>query len=295
MYKFIKKIIIWGSCLLILINIISILCLQSIAHSNFYKPSFVNELDQKTYDYIVLGSSTGLTTIDTKLLDKLSGLSGLNLSMDDTALPSHFLMLNHFITHEIKTKKIILSITPWDIKNTQLVIGNNDYRFLPFIYNDYVVNHFNELSENPINMYSLSYYLPFYGFSYYNTELFPPSLVALMDSKYRNRFDNKGNYVYPNSNFNSNSITKSEYQLEINNPYISKIVKLCEANDIELILYQSPIFKAEYKKINTEYNFVNDIDLLSDSKYFYDRIHVNKKGRELTTQNLAQILKNKTH
>jgi hypothetical protein len=295
MYKFLKKIMVWGSCLLLLINVVSIVCLVTLANSNFYKPSFVNNLEPKTYDYIVLGSSTGLTTINTKLLDKSTGLNGVNLSMDDTALPTHYLMLNHILSKGIKTDNLILSVTPWDLKNNNPEIGNNDYRFLPFIHEDYVYNHFKKISNKPLNKFNLSYYLPFYAFSYYNTELFPPSLVALLDSKFRNRFDDKGNYVYPNSNFSHKPVSQTAYQLEINNPYIAKIAKICKANDIKLILYQSPIYKAEYKEVNTNYIFVNAIDLLSKSKYFYDRIHVNKKGRKLTTLSLAKVLKNKTY
>ena len=64
-----------------------------------YKNQFVkNGVKETEFDYVVLGSSTGLTTLDTKLIDEKMYTSGLNISMDDTSLSSHYLMLQYFLS-----------------------------------------------------------------------------------------------------------------------------------------------------------------------------------------------------
>lgn len=283
MLKFIKHTVLWGLALLILWQIIAALSFLSLRYSEFYKPSYVTQLQNKSVDYIVLGSSTGLTTINTKLLDSLSSLNGLNLSMDDTALPTHYLMLQHFLAQGGTTRKVILSVTPWDVANSKPELGTNDHRFLPFIHEDYVTRHFEALSNEVLNPLAISYYFPFYGLAFYNTELFAPSLLARVKPKKHNRFDSNGNYVYPVSNFKSKELEPTVYKFEVNNPYLEKIHQICKQNQIELVLYQSPIFNAKFSKFKTDYKLVDHLQLLSDTDLFYDRIHVNAKGRREAT------------
>ncbi|MGO1751749.1 MAG: hypothetical protein ACTHYV_04585 [Psychroflexus sp.] len=56
-------------------------------------------------------------------------------------------------------------------------------------------------------------------------------------------------------------------------------------------LYQSAIYKSELKISSPNTLLINHIDVLKDEKYFYDRIHVNKKGREIATKELIDQIK----
>lgn len=94
MKKFLTKIVLYTFFILLIGNGIAWLSLYFIGKSNLYKPQFVkNGVKEKYFDYVVLGSSTGLTTLDTKLIDEKLKTKGLNISMDDSALSSHYLML----------------------------------------------------------------------------------------------------------------------------------------------------------------------------------------------------------
>ena len=86
--------------------------LYVLRRSSFYKPSFlVNGLDENKLDYIVIGASTGLTTLNTVQIDSITGLTGINLSMDDTGIASHYLMLEHFLNEGKTTEICVLAPT----------------------------------------------------------------------------------------------------------------------------------------------------------------------------------------
>lgn len=275
-----------------LLNLLALGSFWSLRQSEFYKPSFAVNQSDLQLDYIVLGSSTGLTTLDTKLIDSLTQWKGLNLSMDDTALPTHYLMLKHFLENGGKTQRCVVAITPWDVANASPTIGNNDHRFLPFISEDYVEDHFTILEDEAWSPLTMSKWVPLFGLGYYNTELFYPSLIALAKPTYRNRFDNKGNYVYPDLGRSLKVKTPKVSDYQFNNPYLEKIQLLCQENSIELILYQSPMLN-QHQNTSETYPMVNHSALLNqEADLFYDDIHVNKKGREVATKEFVkQLLK----
>jgi hypothetical protein len=169
MRLFLKRL---GFILLIFISascIISFGSLWSLRQSSFYKPSFlVNDINEKAFDYIVLGASTGLTTLNTNVIDSVLHTNGLNLSMDDTALSSQYLMLQHFLAQGKTTKYCILapSAPSFDAKNVNL--SDNDYRFLPYIYNNYVSDYYGQYSSQPAQLLKWSEWIPTLGVSYFN-------------------------------------------------------------------------------------------------------------------------------
>ena len=288
MNRFLKKILFYGGLLFILLNLLALGSFWSLKKSNFYKPSFVYNQENLDLDYIILGSSMGLTTLDTKQIDAATGMSGLNLSMDDSALPTHYLMLKHFLNNGGQVKKCILAVTPWDLANESPVLGNNDHRFMPFIFEKDINYHFAELSNDFFAPLKTSQYIPLYGLGYYNTELFYPSLMAFAKPKYSNRFDDRGNYVYPDLGKSLNVKTPKVSDYQFNNPYLEKIQLLCKENRIDFILYQSPMLNQHQITSNT-YQMINHSALLGqEATYFYDDIHVNRKGRVLATNELIK-------
>ena len=289
MKKFIIKLGIYSVGCYLLFNTIALISLFALEKSNFYKPEFVkNGVSEKYFDYLVLGSSTGLTTLDTKQIDSITGKKGLNISMDDSALNSHFLMLEHYLALDKKTKCLVLAVTPWDLLVKNPKLNNNDYRFLPFIYKDYVYDYYKELETKTFKPLTFSRYCPLIGVSYYNTELFYPSIIAAIKPEKRNRFDEKGNFSYPTAGEPQETPLKN-ISLKINNPYLKKIEELCKKNNIKLILYISPIYKTTVT-LNKYNNIVNHSNFIQDKTLFYDNIHVNGMGRKKCSIAFAEIL-----
>ena len=198
MKKFLTKIALYTFFILLIGNGIAFLSLYVLGKSQLYKNQFVkNGVKETHFDYVVLGSSTGLTTLDTKLIDKTFNTSGLNISMDDTSLSSHYLMLQYFLSLGKTTDQLILCVTPGDLQNPVNELNNNDYRFLTEVQDTLVYNYYNRMEQGGLKVLTYSKFMPILGVSYYNNELFYPSLFAFLKPTKRNRFDDKGNYTYP--------------------------------------------------------------------------------------------------
>lgn len=273
--------------------IISIGSLWSLRQSSFYKPSFlVNDIKEKQFDYIILGASTGLTTLNTKTIDSVLQTNGLNLAMDDTALSSQYLMLQHFLAQGKSAKFCILapSATSFEVDNNE--ISGNDYRFLPFINSDYVSDYYKAFSKQPAPLLHWSKWVPMLGVSYFNAELFYPSLLTVVTPKKRNRFDDKGNYNYPiNNSIDKPIVNTKMLPIDFKNPYANKIKALCELHNIKLICYFSPM---QTKKVVTEttgFTIINHSNLLKNEMFFFDEKHVNNNGRYISSIQFANTFK----
>lgn len=290
MKNFLKTIFFYGFVIFASLNVISFLSLYSLRNSCFYKPEFLqNGVSQNKFNYLILGSSTGLMTLNTIQIDSISHKKGLNISLDDSSLSSHYLMLQHFYQLNKKTKTLILAVTPWDCGEKNPKINENDYRFLPYINQEYIYNYYVELQKSKINVLALTKYFPIIGVSYYNAELFFPSILAFVKPEKRNKFDQKGNFKYPNLGKPTN---KEEHELNLvfNNPYLKKITTFCKTNKIKLIIYQSPLYKTKVVQTKANFEFINHSNLIKSANYFYDDIHVNEKGRKLCSTLVARYI-----
>jgi hypothetical protein len=286
MKKFLIKITIYTFLILLLSNGMALISLYFIGKSNLYKPQFLkNGVKENHFDYIVLGSSTGLTTLDTKKIDEILNTKGLNISMDDSSLNSHYLMLQYFYALGKKTKTLVLAITPWDVANKTPKLNNNDYRFLSEINQDLVFEYFSEIETEFIPILQTSKFLPILGVSYYNNELFYPSLFTVLKPQKRNRFDEKGNYSYPNLGGPIQS-KLSITELKFKNPYFQKIKQFCHTHGITLVLYQSPLYKNSVNTDSKDY-FINHSNFISADSLFYDNLHVNSIGRAKCSEDFA--------
>lgn len=289
MRKFIYHVGLYSLIILIVFNIVGAFSLYSLRKSCFYKPEFVeNGVKENKFDYIVLGSSVGLTTLDTRQIDEQTKMKGLNISIDDTGMSTHYLMLNHFYAIGKTTKRLVLAVTPWDSENVINKKSDNDYYFLPYIQRDYVYDYFKN-DDHEINIHTISKYLPFIGVSFYNVEVFYPSILSFFMPHKRNRFDAWGNYTYPLNGVGLENRKNENLTVHFRNPYFKKIKDFCKQNKIELIVYQSPIYKKKVDYVNG-LEVINHSVLIKDKKCFYDQIHVNSRGREICSKAFANNL-----
>lgn len=292
MKRFFKYIAFLFTAFFVIANLISFWSLYAHKKSSFYKPAFlVNSVDKDTFDYIILGSSVGLTTLDTKQIDSISNTKGVNLSMDDTGMSSQYLMLQHFLAEGKKTKYCILAPGIAALENKNVNIGDNDYRFLMYGDRDYISDYYKNADTFASSVLYISKWLPLVGISYYNIELFYPSLQAALKPKSRNRFDDRGNYTYPKTNKKLKKREVKEQTLTFNHSYLDKIKALCQENNIELIYYFAPIRGKSILYDQQEFTIINHTQLLKgEDIYFYDDIHVNNEGRKVVSAMFADEL-----
>lgn len=290
MKKFLLKIALYSVVILVLANAIAWLSLYFLGQSNLYKPQFVkNGVKENHFDYVVLGSSTGLTTLDTKQIDATLTTTGLNISIDDTGLNTHYLMLRYFYEQNKTTKYLVLAVTPWDLGNENPVLSDNDYRFLSERNTKSVHQYYQTITYEGFPVLKYSTYFPVLGVSYYNTEVFYPSLFTVIQPKKRNRFDDRGNYSYPSSG-SPEETTQNTTATIIKNPYFEKIKVFCRQKGIQLIVYQSPLYKTKVT-LSEQTVFINHSDLIQTDTLFYDNLHVNEYGRTACSADFALQLK----
>ncbi|MEH1008508.1 hypothetical protein VDP25_12240 [Winogradskyella sp. ECml5-4] len=286
MYVFIKKLGVLVVSLVVIANLMSYFSLWSLRQSSFYKPSFlVNEVTETNFDYIVIGASTGLTTLDTKVIDSLAGTKGINLSIDDTSISNQYLMLKHFLEIGKKTKICVIAPSATSIDEQTQSISANDYRFLPYVNKPYVLNYFQSFSSTDARILAISQYIPMVGVSYYNAEVFYPSLLSVFQPNKHNRFDEKGNYTYPIENITSKIIENRKcIKLKFENLALKKIKKLCNKEGIKLVCYISPIKNELVVTTESGYEVINHSAKLNNTKYFFDNFHVNSLGRKVISK-----------
>lgn len=292
MKKFILKLTKLTIIVYVLLNVIAYMSLWLLSTSEFYKPSYIaNHFQENTqFDHVILGSSRGLTTINTNVIDEELNTKSVNLSIDDTGLPTHMLMLTHFFKQNLKTKKVILTLDKSFFSKNNNECSDNDYRFLPFVFNDYVSDYYHQYEQTTIKKLYFSKYSPFLGVAYYNLELFFPSLISSFKPNKHNRFDANGNYQYPNSSFVTTKKGAVGNKI-IDNPMLLELQRICEKNNARLFIYIAPMFNSELT-VSTSLNMelINHTGIIKSSAGFYDNIHVNKYGREIATKALIKHL-----
>lgn len=212
--------------------------------------------------------------------------------MDDTGMSSQYLMLEHFLAEGKRTNYCILAPGIAALQNKKAIFGDNDYRFLMYVNRDYVSNYYREAASasSAAAVSSVTGWLPFVGVSYYSTEIFFPSLYALIYPKKHNRFDEEGNYTYPKRNTEFSMKSVKMEKLTFYHPYLKKIETLCKTNNIQLIYYFSPSRTERIEYENPDFPVIDHTDILTDDTLFYDDIHVNYMGREKVSGMFAQSL-----
>jgi len=293
MKRFLLKLTLYGTLSLLLVNSIGWIGDSILRKSSFFKPSFLlnNFKAEEKFDYFILGSSRGLTTLNSKYIDEQLDLNGINLSMDDTDLKSHVLMLKHFFNNGYKSDYCILTLDRTNFIKTQERLGDNDYKFSPFISNNYIQEHYKSYETLPLKPNYNSRLFPFFKYSYYNLQFVPASLIALTFPEKRHRFDDRGNYSYPKTQLTKRDNHK--YQIiesNIVNPLINDIKAICKQNNSTLIIYIAP-YKNLSITLNDSTNIINHSGLTDSQDYFYDHHHVNDKGRDYANKNFVREAK----
>jgi hypothetical protein len=258
--------------------------------SNLFKSTFVfNELKDKTLDYVIIGSSRGLTTLNSKLIDSLTGLSGFNASTDGGGIATNILMLQHLIHNNVKFKYCIFTLDAIGIADHTYQFSKNTYRFVPFCHEPYIqetMAKFEDCKEK--SNFRASRFYP--GFTVFenNKTLLTGAVKALINPQTRNRYDEKGNYTYPLRQPIDKKINFDTKEFAKYGTVYYDLLKICTENNIKLITYIAPI-EGQYLKVPYTKNLINHSDLLDNTKFFADELHVNPIGRQIATTAFANI------
>lgn len=283
---------------LILANALALLSQYSLLHSSIFKATFlINNFDPGVeFDYIISGSSRGLTSIGSKEIDQLISTNGINLSQDDTGLPSHIIMAKHFFESGYRSRHCILVLDDSHFENSSKEINDNDYRLAPFLHKPYIYSYFKEKEKGIMRPYTYGRFMPAILYGHYNTELFFPSLFTLIKPSYRHRFDSFGNYTYPEKAGENSSAYEDEFKVSkkpvtISNPMITEFKEYLKEHNCELVIYIAPYQNMDIIIENElDIPIINHSSALQDKILFYDPIHLNHLGMKEASLLLSQSL-----
>lgn len=298
MGEFLKNLIKYSVLIAVLCTSLALLAKHSLQQSSIFKASFLitNFPTSTHFDYFITGSSRGLTSISSRFLDHELGTNGINLSQDDTGLPNHILMAKHFFESGYRASHCILVVDESHFTYSPPVINDNDYRFGQFLDRKYIYDYFREKETGIRRPFTLGRYFPAYLYGYYNTELFYPAILGLVKPNYRLRFDEKGDYFYPDQTINladTTTITKRWIkESAITNPLIEEFDSYLKKFGCQLVIYIAPYLDIEIKPLfDLEAPLINHSSLLNERNLFFDPIHVNTHGNAKASKALAEELR----
>lgn len=294
MRKFVYKSFIYLCLVLIVANLLAFMGLRALGNSDFFKTTYLvhHFTPSQAFGLTIFGSSRSLAAIDTEVIGEKMGGLAINFSMDNTALPSSLLMLKLFYNQGYTSEWVVISVDLPDFEQSKTEISENDHRFLPFVNDADVRDYFGKYEDGIVKPLYSSKFFPVAGFAYYNMELLGPAVQALINPNYKYRFDELGNYEYPEYLAQSVMPEPRYFDTALGNPILKEIQELTQANGSKLILYIAPYLRDDITVSKTSYTVINHSRLINEPKYFSDYIHVVTSGKKIATEAFTEDLNN---
>ena len=257
--------------------------------SSFFKTNYVEQLSGSSFDYIILGSSRSLTSLNTNQIDSLLSLNGFNASLDDQNIVGSAMMLEHLLANDIEFKVCVLSLDNGDYERGLDIASANSYRWFSLVKRKYIAEYYERFDDLSSKVMVASKIWPGFAFWHNNKKLVPAYLLSYLNERYHHKYDQRGNFSYPvlSGKRLSGRHSKKIMLVGKSGAAIQRIQSICAENEIDLIVYIPPYLDAELE-LSQSGNIINHSSLFfgADS-LFYDRTHVNSVGRKLTSDHFA--------
>lgn len=275
-------------------------------------------------DLLFHGPCEPVFTVNPVYIDSALGTRSFNLAVEHTDFADNYLHLYLYFKNNALPKQVYLYVTPesFDVRFNTF----HTYFFAPYLEDSVVKSVVSEMDEGFVR----TSIFPFARYSYYNSYKTFDFLHG-MSYWVRNKsepFHKKGfvkhpdtefykrpnGYIAPehllySANFSISSLNDSSLYYELyeerqsfnwdirREKYLRKIFELCHANDVELILFESPAYKESLKdqpnrneflertkriakSYNSEYLILQDDVICEDKRNFVCPLILSVKGTE---------------
>ena len=260
----------------------------------------VNNLENISNDYVVIGSSRVLNAINPSQIYDKTQYTGLNLGFSGASLAENYLTLSHFLNYN-KVNNVLLNVDICSMLSPHIAYGRsfNCSYFLPYMNDEIILKELYSL-ENPVKV-ALWKYIPFLKYAEFNNVYSFEKLFFRNYSVKNDFFKNNGFVAFKDMHskkmvFNSD-FTKQEYfTIDYSTiDYLIKIIILCKKNNVKIHFISAPIYTPKYKVFNNANKCYDVIDSISkinninfynftscyiaqDTNMLYDFSHLNLKG-----------------
>jgi hypothetical protein len=262
-------------------------------------------------DVLILGSCEAMSMVSPDVIDSVSNLSAYNLATNHASISEQYLHLYLYLRNNKAPEVLLMHIGGENLDSRFNIF--NGYRFVHLMDDSIVYQTIREKDSIYIRLNNF----PFLKYAYYN-DFF--TFRAMQGFKH---FTNKKATPYNSKGFEYYNIDIDEEIKKINTnypqgifyqwdkseeQYLYKIIDLAKANNIRLIIYQSPVWEGAYtylknkkemdariEKIATENSIeyiLFDIPEISAYKSNYiTLLRLNKKNALVFSAILAKYVK----
>ena len=300
MRKFIINIGIVGSLALILFYALDVVFTKIYQEGSFYKTQWLFQINKQSYDYAILGASRSYTALDVGEINHQTDLNGINLSLDGSFISTQSLILDVFLSNQNNINTLYLNIDGWQLDyNTESQFTYP--RFLPYVENDLVYNHFVQLDKK----WYLYRYVPFMRYAEFNFTWGLHMLVNNLLGFIEPDFDEFGTRIYKFTDYRGEREVKHNlFKTQGEFKYLNRIIETCNEKNIELVTFVPPIATIKRDTIYYEniasfekwieskgVKFYNFGDLYPQQYELYtDEIHLNKYGVEKFSKVFSSVV-----
>jgi len=245
----------------------------------------IRGMKHEKFDYIFLGSSRVKRHINHELINKQTGLKGLNLGISAAGPSEVLLYLETFIANNNSAKTIYIEIG--DKWNQEYPDSLASVYELPFVADTEVYNLF-----SPYDKYiSYKRNIPYYRYAINSTKI---GYRAVLGNFADNNIEKTLKFrPYKEKLLNTKPI---DTRIKINhNICIDRIINLCKTHQIHLVFFTSPYLKVNddgyktfFKTNLPEYHDFSGS--ISDPTCYRDALHLNEKGANRFTRMVVDSL-----
>ena len=238
----------------------------------------------KKYDVVIMGTSRANNHFVTDLFEK-KGLKSFNYGISGSHLFETSLLLKVMIANKFQIKNLILE-ADLSICNEKRDEGITA-RFMPYIHTNSIIK---EHYKNEIDFKQL-YYVPFYRYIKFDAKIGFREVYEVLSKKPTNTLYNKG--YYPLISDKKGSMKNDISTLKvIRNKYYEEIKKICNQNNINLIVVMTPMCKNTkgldyFDNVKKQYPEINNFEnTVTDDRYFASCGHLNNEGAIIYTNHI---------
>lgn len=239
---------------------------------------------EKKYDVVIMGTSRANNHFVTDLFEK-KGLKSFNYGISGSHLFETSLLLKLMMANKFQIKNLILE-ADLSICNEKRDEGTTA-RFMPYIHtNSIIKEHYKHESD-----FKQLYYVPFYRYIKFDAKIGFREVYEVLSKKPTNTLYNKG--YYPLISDKKGSMKNDISTLKvIRNKYYEEIKKICNQNNINLIVVMTPMCKNTkglnyFDKVKKQYPEINNFEnTVTDDRYFASCGHLNNEGAIIYTNHI---------
>lgn len=255
-----------------------------------------------------IGSSRAEMHFNPKVFDSICHTNSFNFGISGASVKLSYLLLKTYCLQNTKPKYILLNLDYFSLDKDSEKVANFP-RFFPYINNPLLRNSLNQIDYR----FSSFYINPLHSIPYSQFDFISNSIHGWL--KIPGKYDSlmyKGYQTSISQNFNDNKTLSPNFLIitKHNKDYIDSLISYTTKQNITVIAVTSPIFQDSLnnsfpnkktlglelnkilKKQNIPYYNYTDSAICLNKNLFSDNIHLNRKGSNILSVQLSQLLNN---